>query len=156
MFVVQISLLVVTFLSLMSRIFVINANHQRSQPTTSHCTMWICGVPPSYSYSSSSSYATCWMLVHAYATSPGKAKWSGPHHNIRMLHFVLLHSVTCYTDSVVSRMHVNTTKLRNITCILVATGVKLRGLECTKHFEMGRSRHFKSVPRAIVVTCDNF
>ena len=39
MFVVQISILIVTFLSFKSRIFVINANHQRSQPTPSHCTM---------------------------------------------------------------------------------------------------------------------
>ena len=39
MFVVQISLLNVTFMSLVSQIFVINANHQRSQPTRSHCTM---------------------------------------------------------------------------------------------------------------------
>ena len=39
MFVVHISLLIVTFLSLISRIFVINANHQRSQPTPSHCDM---------------------------------------------------------------------------------------------------------------------
>jgi hypothetical protein len=42
MFVVHISLHVVTFLSLISRIFVINANHQRSQPTPSHCAMYQC------------------------------------------------------------------------------------------------------------------
>jgi hypothetical protein len=32
----------------------------------------------------------------------------------------------------VSCIHVNTTKLRNITCTLVATGVSLWSLECTK------------------------
>ena len=91
----------------------------------------ICGVSPSYSYSSISySYVTCWMLVHAYATLLGKAKWSGPHHTIKMLHFVLFHSVTCYPNSIVSRILVNTTKLRNIKCTLVATCVILRSLEC--------------------------
>ena len=43
---------------------------------------------------------------------------------------MLFHSVTCYTNSRVSRIYVNTTKLRNITCSLVATGVILRSLEC--------------------------
>ena len=71
------------------------------------------------------------MLVHAHVISPGKIKWSGPHHTIRMLHFVLFHSVTCYTNPTVTRIHVNTTKLRNITCTLVATGVILQSLECT-------------------------
>jgi hypothetical protein len=46
----------------------------------------------------------------------GTAKWSGPHHTIKMLQFVLSHRVTCYTNSQVSRVHVNTTKLRNNTC----------------------------------------
>ena len=40
------------------------------------------------------------------------------------------HSVTCYTNSVASLIHVNTTKLRNITCTLVAMGVILQSLEC--------------------------
>ena len=40
MFAVQISLLIVTFLSLISQFFVIHANHQRSQPTPSHCAMY--------------------------------------------------------------------------------------------------------------------
>jgi hypothetical protein len=34
--------------------------------------------------------------------------------------FVLFHNVTCYTNSIVSRIHVNTTKLRYITCTWVA------------------------------------
>jgi hypothetical protein len=71
------------------------------------------------------------MLVLAYATSLGKAKWSGPHHTIKMWHFVLFHNVACCTISIVSRIHVNTTKLRNITCSLVAIGVILQSLECT-------------------------
>jgi hypothetical protein len=71
------------------------------------------------------------MLVHAYATLPGKAKRSAPHHTIKMLHFVLFLSVTCYTSSIVSCIHVNTTKLYNITCTLVATGVILWSLGCS-------------------------
>jgi hypothetical protein len=50
------------------------------------------------------------MLVHAYATLPGNVRWSGPHHNIKMLHFLLFHSVTCYTNSIASPIHVNTTR----------------------------------------------
>ena len=43
--------------------------------------------------------------------------------------FVLFHNVTCYTYSIVSHMHVNTSKLRNIMCTLVATCVILWSLE---------------------------
>ena len=39
MFIIQFSLLIVTFLPLISQVFVINANYQRSQPTPSHCAM---------------------------------------------------------------------------------------------------------------------
>ena len=73
--------------------------------------------------------ATSWMLVHAYTTSVGKAKWSGPHQQRWHENKFNFHSVTCYTKSIVSRIHVNTTKPRNITCTLVATSVILRSLE---------------------------
>ena len=79
------------------------------------------------------------MLVHAYATSPRKTKWSEPHHIIKMLHFVLFYNVTWYTNSIVSRIHVNTTNLCNITCTLVATGVILWSVECTWGFGTGGS-----------------
>ena len=117
--------------------FVINANHQRSQPTPSHCAMCQYVECHLLILCLSSSYATCRMLVHAYAISSGKAKWSGPHHTIKMLHLVLFHSVTCYTNSMVSNIHVDTTKLCNITCTLLATGVILRSLECIEHWNMG-------------------
>jgi hypothetical protein len=130
MFVVQISLLIVTFLSLTSILFF---GHECKPPKKSTHTLALrhvslCRVSPSYSYSSSY-HATCWMLVHACATSPRKAKWSGPHHTMRMLHFVLFHNVRCYTNPIGSHIHANTTKLRNITCTLVATCVILRSLE---------------------------
>jgi hypothetical protein len=72
------------------------------------------------------------MLVHAYATSPRKAKWSGPHHTTKILNFMSFHSVRWYTHSRVSRIHVNTTKLRNITCTLIATVVIIQIYEYTR------------------------
>ena len=131
MFVVQISLLIVMFLSLIPQFFVTNANHQRSQPTTLHCTMWRYGECHLLIFIPLFFYATCWMLVQAYATSPGKAKWSGSHQRRWEENEFKFHSVTCYTNSIVSLIHVNTTKLRNITCTFVATDVILRSLECT-------------------------
>ena len=44
--------------------------------------------------------------------------------------FVLIHNVTCYTNSPLYRIHVNTTRLLNITFTLVVTSVILRSLEC--------------------------
>ena len=41
------------------------------------------------------------------------------------------HSVTRYTNSTVSLIHVHNAKLRNITCTLVAANVIPRSLECT-------------------------
>ena len=62
MFVVQTSLLVCHISLPCIANFVIYANRQKSQPTPLHCChVLICGVSPSYS----SSYANCWMLVHA-------------------------------------------------------------------------------------------
>ena len=85
--------------------FVINANHPRSQPAPSHCTMCQYVEGHLLILILLSFYATCWMLVYAYVTSSGKAKWRGPHHIIKMLHCVLFHSVTCYINYIVSRIH---------------------------------------------------
>ena len=106
--------------------FVIIANHQRSQPTPLHCTMCqyvechlllllllllICHI------------VECWCMHTPH--HPGKANWRWEENEFKF------HSVTCYTISIASRIHVNTIKLRSITCTLVTTGVILRILECT-------------------------
>ena len=119
MSVVQISLLIVTFLSLISRIL---SSMQTIKEVNPHPSITpVCGVWTSYSYPSSCYYyATCWMLVHAYATSPGKAKWSRPHQRRWEENEFKFHSVTCYTNYIISLIHVNNTKLCNIMCNLVA------------------------------------
>jgi hypothetical protein len=78
MFVVQVSLLIVTCLSLMFMNFVMNANHPRSQPTPSHCAMC--------------QYVECHLLillhllpmplVECWCIRPphhARKPWSGPH-----------------------------------------------------------------------------
>jgi hypothetical protein len=49
--------------------------------------------------------------------------------NIAILHFLLFHNVTCYTNPLLSCTNVNTTYLLNITCTLVAKRVVLGRLE---------------------------
>ena len=44
---------------------------------------------------------------------------------------MLLHNATCYTNPLLSRIYVSTTKLLNTKGALVATNVILRSLECT-------------------------
>ena len=111
-------------------IFFIIINHQRSQPTPSHCVMCqyvecLLLLPLLLSL------VECWC-VHV---PHGPEKPSGVDHTTKILHFVLFHSVTCYIDPIVSHIgfHVNITKLRDIMCTLVATCVILQSLECNWH-----------------------
>ena len=124
MFGVQISLLIVIFLSLILRILSL-------MQTTKEVIMW------SVTFFFFFFLFLCHLLnVDAcicHIAREGQVEW--PHHTIKMLHLVLFHSVTCYTNSIVSHIHVNTTKLRNFTCTLVATGVILWSLECTAILE---------------------
>ena len=99
-FVVQISFLIVTFLSLISQNLSLTQTtkevnpHPRIVPCVN---MWsvICWI---------------WCIHNTYVTSSGKVKWSGPHQQRWEENEFKFHSVTCYTNSILSRIHVNTTK----------------------------------------------
>ena len=91
MFIVRISLLIVTFLSFISRSLVtIVKLSEKSNPTHSHCAMC--------------QHGECHLLL-------------------LLLLLLIMPLVECW-----SRIHVNITKLHNITCTLIAAGVMLRSL----------------------------
>ena len=136
MFVVQISLLIVTFLSLISRNLSLMQSTQEVNPHRhiAPCvSMW--SVTFLFFF-----FSLC-HLLNVGACICDIARPSGVDHtsigdmitnsNCPHIFFVLFHNLTCYTNSIVSRIHVNTTKPRNIMCTLIAIGVILWSLECT-------------------------
>ena len=75
-------------------------------------------------------YITCWILKQTIQEIKPHAR---THHAVinsnschyYNVHFMLFHNITCYTNSLLSRIHVTTTKLLNTRCTLVATSVIL-------------------------------
>ena len=110
-------------------ICVINASHQRSQPTPSHCAMcqyveyllllFLLLLP----------LVKCWCMHMPHR----QERPSGLDHTNGGKRRMYSNSIVSHAPliSIASCIHVNTSELRNITCTLVAASVILRSLECT-------------------------
>ena len=122
MFVVQILLLIVTFLSLISQILssiMQTTKEVNLRPRIASCVnMW----SVFFFHLLNVSACICHIGWEGQVEWPHQRRWEENESNF--------HSVTCYIDSIVSRIHANTKTLRNITCTLVATGGILRSLQC--------------------------
>ena len=141
-FVVQISLLIVTFLSLISQKLSLmqSTKEVNPHPHIAPCVkMWSFTFLFLILLLLLMPLVECWCMRPPHC--PGRP--SGVDHtsigegrknsNCPHISFVLFHNVTCYSNTIESRIYVNTTKPRNITCTLVATCVILRSLECSGH-----------------------
>ena len=119
MFIVQISLLIVTFFSLISRILSLiqTTKEVNPHPHIPPCVnMW----SVTFLFLLIFFLFLCQLLnvgaCMCHIAWEGQVEWTTPHHTIKMLHYMLFHNVTCYTKSIVSHIHVNTTKLHNFMC----------------------------------------
>jgi hypothetical protein len=130
MFIVQISLLIITFLFLISQNLSLL---QTIQEVNQHFRIAPCVNMWSVTFLF---LFLCHLLNVGACVRHIAQEGHGVDHtrigvrrtNSNYLHisFVLFHNVTCYTKFIVSRIHVNTTKLHDITCTLVAMSVILR------------------------------
>jgi hypothetical protein len=137
MFVVQISLFIVTFNSLISRNLSLMQATQEVNPhphIASSVNMWSVFFFFFFFF-----FFLCHLLnvgaCVCHVTWEGQVERTSVgdrRTNSNCPHIIshLFHIVTCYTDSILSCIHFNTTKLRNITYTLVATSVILQSLEC--------------------------
>jgi hypothetical protein len=130
MFVVQISFIFVTFLSLMSRnLSLMQTTHKvNPHPRISPCVsatfffifFFLCHLL-------NVGACICHITQEVEHTRVGDRRM-----NLNCIHisFVLFYNITCYTNSIITHINVNTTKLCNIMCTLVATCVILWSLKC--------------------------
>ena len=137
MFIVQVSLLIVMFLSLISQNLSLmqTIKEVNPHPCIVPCVnMWSVTFLFFFFFFFLCHLVECWCMHPPHHLGrPSGVDYTDMRTNSNCSHisFLLFHDVTCYTDPIVSRIHINTTKLRNITCTLVATGVILRSLECS-------------------------
>ena len=130
MFVVQISLLIITFLSLISQIVSLTQTTQEVNPHPRiaqyvECHLLILTLLLLHLLLMP--LVECWCMHMPHR--PERPR--GVDHTTPLKCCTLCYSTvsSCYTNSIISRIHVNTTKLLNITSTLVAAGVILRSLE---------------------------
>jgi hypothetical protein len=87
----------------------------------------MCSVQISLLVVTSPSHITCFdiKIIHQSIRTTCSHVSCCHHCHYCRFDFVLFHNVTCYIDSLLSRIHVNTIDLLNIMCTLVATCMML-------------------------------